>query len=97
MPADFPVAECQESGGKISRSVGCRHCRNTGYSGRVGIYELLEVNDEIRALAQERTATNLLKKAAIKTGMQTLRRDGWQKVLSGKTTVEEVLRVSKAD
>ena len=97
VPADFPVDECRASGGKISRAVGCRHCRNTGYSGRIGIYELLEVNDEIRALAQERTATNLLKKAAIKAGMQTLRHDGWQKVLSGKTTVEEVLRVTKAD
>jgi general secretion pathway protein E/type IV pilus assembly protein PilB len=97
VPADFPVAECRKIGGKISRAVGCRHCRNTGYSGRIGIYELLEANDEIRALAQERTPTNLLKKAAVRAGMQTLRQDGWQKVLSGKTTVEEVLRVTKAD
>ena len=96
VPSDFPLDEISYSDG-IFRAVGCRHCRGTGYSGRLGIYELLESNDEIRQIAHDRAGTNLLRKAAIANGMKTLRRDGWQKVAQGRTSVEEVLRVTKAD
>ena len=97
VPADFPLDQVGENGKQVNQAIGCRHCRNTGYSGRVGLYELLVANDEVRALANERTASHLIKKAAIKAGMRTLRNDGWRKVLDGRTTVDEVLRVTKAD
>jgi type II secretory ATPase GspE/PulE/Tfp pilus assembly ATPase PilB-like protein len=63
----------------------------------MGIYELLVSNQEIRDLSTRRAPSNLIKEAAIRAGMQTLRGDGWDKVLAGTTTVDEVLRVSKAD
>jgi type II secretory ATPase GspE/PulE/Tfp pilus assembly ATPase PilB-like protein len=63
----------------------------------VGLYELLVATDEVRALAAERTASHLIKRAAIKGGMRSLREDGWKKVLDGRTTVDEVLRVTKTD
>jgi general secretion pathway protein E/type IV pilus assembly protein PilB len=91
------VAELRESGQRILRPVGCRQCRGTGYSGRLGIYELLVADDEIRRLAGERVGSNVIKQAAMKAGMRTLRHDGWRKVLRGKTTIDEVLRVTKAD
>ncbi len=97
LPADFPLEECRGRGEKIYRARGCRDCRGSGYSGRVGIYELLAANDEVRRLAGERTATNILKRAAIESGMITLRQNGWKKVRNGQTTVDEVLRVTKAD
>ncbi len=97
LPADFPYDELLETSGSIYRAAGCRSCRGTGYSGRVGIYELLETTDEVRQLAAERSPSPRVKKAAIAGGMRTLRHDGWQKVLRGKTTVDEVLRVTKPD
>ncbi len=95
IPDDFPMAELLEKGRKIYRPRGCRACRDTGYRGRVGIYELLLADDKIRALANERTPSNLIKRAAVEAGMRTLRCDGWDKVLAGVTSAEEVLRVSK--
>ena len=84
-------------GEPIYRSAGCRQCRHTGYTGRVGIYELLVANDELRHLASERVPSNVIKRAAISGGMETLRQDGWEKVRTGLTTIDEVLRVTKAD
>jgi general secretion pathway protein E len=97
VPEDFPLAECLNSGRGIYRPVGCRHCRGTGYHGRTGLYELLETNDEVRQLASKRTPTHLVKQAAVRAGMRTLREDGWRKVRRGMTTVQEVLRVTKVD
>ncbi len=97
VPEDFPYAEVLDGREKIYQAVGCRQCRGTGYKGRLGIYELLVTNDEIRHLASERQASNVIKKAAIAAGMRTLRMDGWMKVRAGVTTIEEVLRVTKAD
>lgn len=96
VPADFPIAE-YTAGQPIYRAKGCRACRGTGYSGRLGIYELLVTNDEIRGLASERRGTNEIRRAAIASGMRTLRQDGWIKVSQGLTSIEEVLRVTKAD
>ena len=96
VPSDFPL-EDYTAGQPIYRAKGCRQCRNTGYSGRLGIYELLVSNDEIKALASERRGTNEIRKAAIASGMRTLRQDGWLKVARGVTSIEEVLRVTKAD
>ena len=96
VPADFPLDD-YTAGQPIYRAKGCRHCRNTGYSGRLGIYELLVTNDEIRSLASERRGTSEIRKAAIASGMRTLRQDGWLKVARGLTSIEEVLRVTKAE
>ena len=94
LPTDFPHQQRQ---GPLFRPEGCEQCRGTGYRGRMGIYELLITNDKIRELATERAPANLIKQAAMDAGMQTLRDDGWQKVIAGTTTVAEVLRVTKAD
>jgi general secretion pathway protein E/type IV pilus assembly protein PilB len=97
VPEDFPMDALMSNGRTIYRSTGCRQCRQTGYRGRMGLYELLTTNDEIRALASERAASNIVKQAARKAGMKTLREDGWYKVCKGQTSVEEVLRVTKTD
>jgi general secretion pathway protein E len=81
----------------IYRATGCRECRMTGYRGRLGIYELLTVTDEIRSLVVRRVDATIIKKEAVKEGMLTLRDDGALKIARGATTVEEVLRVTQDD
>ena len=95
VPADFPM-ELLETG-TIYRPVGCRECRETGYAGRVALYELLIPNDEIRRLAGEKAPSVEVKKIARANGMATLRDNGWKKVGLGITSVEEVIRVAKED
>lgn len=95
VPSDFPWDRLE--GKPVYRSVGCRECRNVGYSGRMGIYELLVANDEIRQLALERTSSWEIRKVAVKTGMRTLRMDAWDKVVTGDTSVDELLRVTKGE
>jgi len=97
LPDDFPLDECLGRGERIYRTVGCRKCRGTGYAGRSGLFELMQTNDEIRRLAGERTPSHLVKQAAQRAGMRTLRADGWAKVRRGVTSIEEVLRVTNAD
>ncbi len=97
IPNDFPWDEVVSRRERIYQAVGCRKCRGTGYSGRIGLYELLEATDEIRRLASERTPSQVVRRAALSAGMRTLRDDGWRKVRRGQTTIEEVLRVTKAD
>lgn len=81
----------------IFESGECEHCRHTGFHGRSGIYEVLLIDDEIRPMIVSRVTSNIIKKHAVKHGMKTLRDDGWDKVLRGITTIEEVLRVSEED
>jgi type II secretion system protein E len=95
MPADFPWHRLADR--PLYRQVGCRECRHVGYFGRMGIYELLLTNNNIRQLAHDRASTWRIKQAAVKQGMVTLRDDGWRKAMDGMTTVDEVLRVSKGD
>ena len=97
VPPDFPLGEMLKSGQPIYRAVGCRACRHVGYRGRMGIYELLVTTESVRQLAHERASAWKLKQAAMNDGMRSLRQDGWKKVLSGRTTVEEVVRVAKSD
>jgi general secretion pathway protein E/type IV pilus assembly protein PilB len=97
VPSDFPWEEYHARQATLYRPVGCKECRQTGYAGRVGLYELLVTNDEIRQLANERAASQRVKQAAMRGGMQTLRQNGWRKVLAGRTSVDEVMRVAKAD
>ncbi len=91
----FPVEEL--NGQSIYESVGCEHCRHTGFLGRSGIFEVLNVSDTIRPMIIARDSANAIKQKGISEGMRTLRDDGWAKTLKGKTTVEEVLRVSEED
>jgi type IV pilus assembly protein PilB len=71
---------------------GCDACNNTGYKGRKGIYELLQITDPIRELINERAPTVTLKQKAIELGMVTLRQDGLRSIFAGDTTIEEILK-----
>ena len=74
---------------------GCGECRQTGYKGRTGIFELLVLNDEIKELIVKKTPAHLIRDEARKNGMRTLKEDGIDKVLHGITTSAEVLRVAE--
>lgn len=76
---------------------GCKICKDTGYKGRIGIFELFVMNEEIRQLVIKRSSTSTIKEAALKSGMKTLRDDGLIKVSKGVTTLDEVLRVTELD
>lgn len=76
---------------------GCDECRQLGYQGRTGIYELLVLTEEIRPLVLNRTSASMIAQKAIEQGMLTLRMDGWEKVRAGVTTIEEVLRVTQSE
>ena len=92
LPSDFQI----EKDETVFHGTGCRECRGSGYAGRTGIFELLIMNDELRELVVQRAAANVLRNVAVRAGLRLLREDGWDKVRAGLTTVEEVLRVSKA-
>lgn len=97
LPPDFPKRKFEMFGGRLWRPVGCQKCRGNGYAGRVGIYELLTANEDIRRLANERGSSNEIKKVARRCGMTTLRDDAWTKALNGITSLDEVMRVTKED
>lgn len=75
----------------------CKNCRDTGYRGRTGIYELFTMNEDIRELVVNRESSASIKGAAVKAGMKTLREDGLLKVAQGITTLDEVLRATELD
>jgi type IV pilus assembly protein PilB len=77
---------------QIQHGRGCGTCNNTGYKGRVGLYEVMEINDELRELILVGASALELKKKALEQGMITLRKSGLTKVATGQTTMEEVLR-----
>lgn len=77
------------------RGKGCEKCKNTGYVGRVGIFELLIMNEEIKKMTEEKSSADQIKKKAIQLGMKTLRQDGLDKVRKGLTTIDEVFRVTE--
>jgi general secretion pathway protein E/type IV pilus assembly protein PilB len=95
LPPDFPWERVD--GKPLFRSVGCRTCRNVGYTGRFGIYELMVTTEEIRELAHERVSSWTIKQAALKQGMRTLRMDAWNKAIDARTSIDEVMRVTKGD
>ena len=89
----------QRSAGEVEtfyHGMGCPKCRNSGYSGRIGIYELLVPDDAMRDKISAAPSINELRAAAIASGMIALRQDGMAKVKAGITTVEEVFRVTAA-
>jgi type IV-A pilus assembly ATPase PilB len=87
----------QLSEATIMRPVGCDNCRFLGYKGRMGIFEIFVVDDEVRFMINDRASTLQLRKRARELGMRTLREDGVRKVLSGMTTAEEVIATTMGD
>jgi general secretion pathway protein E len=82
---------------RLYRGRGCERCKRTGYRGRIGIYELLLIDETVKDLILARASSGEIKEAAIRAGMWTLRQDGWNKALEGFTTLEEVERVTHED
>jgi type IV pilus assembly protein PilB len=76
---------------------GCQNCKNTGYKGRIGIYEIMTMNETIRDLCLQNASSEQIKKAALESGMRSLRQDGILKAIEGVTTLEEVFRVTNVD
>ncbi|MES2319806.1 MAG: type II secretion system ATPase GspE [Pseudomonadota bacterium] len=86
---------CKRNDGQTWHAVGCEKCGHTGYQGRVGVYELLETTDEIRAQIHNRASEADIRATAQKTGMKTMREDGERWLRDGTTTLAELLRVAK--
>jgi type IV pilus assembly protein PilB len=84
-------------GGELFQGAGCDKCRQTGYAGRLGIYELLKMSDALRDLVTSNPDVNALRRSCREAGLVTLRQDGWRKVKAGVTTVDEVLRVTESN
>jgi type IV pilus assembly protein PilB len=90
MDAGYTAEEAEKT--QVQHGRGCATCNNSGYKGRVGLYEVMEINDELRELILVGASALELKKKALEQGMMTLRRSGLQKIATGQTTMEEVLR-----
>src|SRR5262249_6354109 len=96
-PGDSLLAELNLSRDDIGQrhfhyGKGCSACNHTGYKGRIGVYEMMRIDDSIRTLINEHAPAVILREKAIELGMITLRQDGIRAVFEGHTTVEEVLR-----
>ena len=91
----FPQEDIETA--KVWHGVGCEECRQLGYQGRQGIYEILILNEALRPLILNRAPSSTMAQKAIEGGMRTLRLDGWNKVKAGRTTIEEVLRVTQTE
>jgi general secretion pathway protein E len=98
-------ANCRQSAGEVIapkgdrlpafHGAGCEHCFGTGYHGRVGIFELMELNEELRSIIMRNEDASIITAAARRNGMRNLRDDGWDKVARGVTTPDEVIRVTQ--
>ena len=79
-------------GKRVFRGKGCNNCNNIGYKGRMGIYEIMVINSEIRRLISEQANTNVIRMAAKENGMNTLRDSGLIAIFNGLTTIQEIVR-----
>ena len=93
LPKDFPNRDIEE----LFRPVGCRECGDTGYSGRIGAYELLINDDAVREMCGERVSSTRIRQYGVEHGMVTLRQCGWLHAINGTTSIEDVLRITKGD
>jgi len=91
-----PAAE-QIANTSLFRGRGCSDCTFSGYKGRIGLFEIFVITDEVRHLIFERVSASVLRNKARELGMRTLREDGLRKVIAGQTTLEEVFRVTMGD
>ncbi|HNQ51250.1 MAG TPA: ATPase, T2SS/T4P/T4SS family [Candidatus Omnitrophota bacterium] len=102
-PAELKEIIARESGMRaaedirIYRGKGCPNCNNTGFLGRTAIYEMLLIDDAIKELVLKKAPASELKRVALSHGMRTLRQDGWQKVIAGVSTPEEVMKVTNVE
>ena len=104
-PADLSETEMralriepsQMKDSQVMKAPGCDHCRHTGYRGRMGIFEIFIIDDDVRHMINKRTSTFLLRQRARELSMRTLREDGVRKVLSGLTSADEIISVTIAD
>ena len=80
---------------RLYRGVGCKACRNSGFNGRVGIFEVLEVTEDIRVLITKKESADVINRQALADGMTSLLHDGVEKALRGVTTMEEVIKVAR--
>jgi general secretion pathway protein E len=94
---EMKLSSADLAGLKISEVKGCEKCSNTGYWGRTGIFEFLRMTDDVQRLILGKKDSNIIKEAARKHGLRTLREDGWLKVKQGITTISEVLRVTQVE
>jgi len=79
------------------KPVGCDRCRQIGYKGRIGIFEIFVIDDDVRHMINTRSPTLLLRQRARQLGMRTLREDGIRKVLAGLTSAEEIISITVGD
>ena len=91
------MTEEEYDGGSMMKGVGCSVCGDTGYKGRVALYEIMPITDRLKEAVLQGYSSGELKKVAVEDGLQTLRRSGLRKILQGMTTLEEILRVTRAD
>ncbi len=98
-PADIELLQLDATleGATINDAQGCEHCSMTGYRGRVGVFELLQIDEQIRELIVQRTKASAIRTCGANAGMVTLRQNAVEKLLAGETTVEEVARVTQLD
>ncbi|MEY2526270.1 MAG: type pilus assembly protein PilB, partial [Verrucomicrobiota bacterium] len=82
---------------QVTKPIGCEQCRQTGYKGRIGIFEIFIIDDEVRHMINKQQSTLLLRQRARELGMRTLREDGVRKVLAGLTSAEEVISTTLGD
>ena len=91
---DFPLEE-SEGSLELQKGPGCEQCGHTGYKSRLGIFELVDIDEAFREIIISNPDANALKEQAIRSGMRTLKEDGWKKVRDGITTPAEILRVTQ--
>ena len=93
---ELGLRQRNKKGEELYHGKGCRDCRNTGYSGRRALYELLTFSDELREMILQRRSTTELIPVGQMYGMRLLREEGWRVVRAGHTTPQEVIRATKA-
>src|SRR6185437_13567963 len=91
------IKQADLKGKQIFKPHGCDNCAGTGFRGRIGIFEMMTMNNEIRELAFNRAPTNKIRKVALATGMKSLLLDGRKKILAGITTAEEIVKVAQVE
>ena len=102
MPTDYEMEVLKMNPDEVKKSTmvrgnGCNECSRTGYRGRMGIYEIFSVDDEVRRLIYEKVPSNVIRARARELGMRTLREDGVRKIMAGITTPEEVISITAGD
>lgn len=93
LPADFPKHLAES----VFEPVGCRECGDTGYSGRTGVFELLTTDEKLQEMCAENESATRIRAHALANGMTTLRQSGWEQVIAGGTSVDEICRITRGD